>query len=278
MINQCKNLNSSDKFTYFITFIIVLNSVLIGIEIEYHIEWILNIQHIILYIFTIEIFIRWFGKESIKEYFSNGWNYFDVFIVAISYIPDDLLSNSALLSALRILRVFRIFRLIKVFPQLRVITTVMIKSFSSLTYVTFLFGIIMYLYAIIGVILFRGKIVVHASGGDSVDPYGSIGETCFSLFRILTGEDWTDLRYNLLNNISGYPDWIVTAYHVSWMVVAALLLINIVVGAIVNNYDEVMAKNKAIKDSLDPNSTPSQIKRIEETVLRLEEQLREIKK
>ena len=95
------------------------------------------------------------------------------------------------------------------------------------------------------------------------DPYGDLGEAFFTLFRILTGEDWTDLRYNLLTNeftkkqqkgsFSSNPDeadfmntvpktsnWVVTLFHVSWMVIAAYLLVNLVVGAIVNNFQLVL--------------------------------------
>ena len=63
----------------------------------------------------------------------------------------------------------------------------------------------------------------------------------FTLFRILTGDDWTDLRYNL---IEAFPNMelAVTLFHVSWMVLSAFLLINLVIGAIINNYDRTMAE------------------------------------
>ena len=78
------------------------------------------------------------------------------------------------------------------------------------------------------------------------DPYGDLGEAFFTLFRILTGEDWTDLRYNLLQNdyikgnVPSSTNATVTFYHVSWMVIAAYLLINLVIGAIVNNFQLVL--------------------------------------
>jgi voltage-gated sodium channel len=56
---------------------------------------------------------------------------------------------------------------------------------------------------------------------------------------VLTGEDWTDLRYNLLLVHSDLSGW-VTFYHVSWMVVSGFLLINLVVGAVINNYDKAI--------------------------------------
>ena len=67
----------------------------------------------------------------------------------------------------------------------------------------------------IGIILFEGQMTVVNSDNQVIDPYGSIGETFFSLFRITTGEDWTDLRYELLGR--GKSDLVVNLYHVSWM-------------------------------------------------------------
>ena len=69
---------------------------------------------------------------------------------------------------------------------------------------TFLFLLIMYIYAIMGVTLFKNRSYKHSEHLEltlsNPDPYGDLGEAFFSLFRILTVEDWTDLRYNLIKN------------------------------------------------------------------------------
>jgi len=59
----------------------------------------------------------------------------------------------------------------------------------------------------------------------------------------MTGEDWTDLRYNLLEHTI-QSNFIVTFFHSSWMIVSAFLLINLVIGAVINNYDQIMNKEK----------------------------------
>jgi len=170
-------------------------------------------------------------------------------IVSIAYIPDSLFENSAALSVFRIMRVFRILRLVKTLPELKVIVSVLLKSLKSLGYTFILLFIFMYMYAIMGVILFRGGPVAANGptvGPTSPDPYGTIAESFFTLFRVMTGEDWTDLRYNMLGGqVVGATDWLITAYHVSWLGLSAFLLINLVVGAVVNNYDQVMAEYQA---------------------------------
>ena len=74
--------------------------------------------------------------------------------------------------------------------------------------------------------------------------YGTLHEAFFSLFRSLTCEDWTDLRYDGLPH-GNY--WIVTVYHVSWIMLSTFLLINLVVGAVLNNYQEVQPGTQAAR-------------------------------
>jgi voltage-gated sodium channel len=132
---------------------------------------------------------------------------------------------------LRILRVFRVLRLVKTIPELRLIVTVLLRSVVSMKYVALLATIMFYVYAVIGVKLF-------GSEGHPMQPYfSSIHEACFTLFRILTGDDWTQMRYELAQ--AGHPLGAFTAYQVSWIVVATFLLVNLIVGAVINNYQKV---------------------------------------
>ena len=227
-------------FTLFITFLIVVNCLLISVELDYPNPLVIRIQEIIVYLFLIEILVRWFGRKNNSEYFSDKWNYFDVFLVALAFVPEDAIKNPELLTSLRILRVFRVFRLIKAFPELQIVSRVLFRSISSLTSVCFLMMIIMYLYSIMGVILFRGKSQVVTGIGNAGDPFGNVLEAMFSMFRVLTGEDWTDLRYDLLVGQSEQGQFLITTFFISFYVIAAFLLINLVVGAVCNNYDTVV--------------------------------------
>ena len=238
----------STVFMFGINIVILINALLIGVETYYVSPLILGLQQAALFLFTLEIILRFIGKKNLKEYFSSSWNIFDLFIVSICYIPEAWMMSTSAISVFRILRVLRILRLVKTFPELKIIVNVLLKSLKSLAYTFVLLFIFMYMYAVMGVSLFRGG-PSAASGAEisaqNPDPYGSITESFFTLFRITTGEDWTDLRYNLLGEqVEGISDFIVTAYHVSWMGVSSFLLINLIVGAVVNNYDQVMTNIK----------------------------------
>lgn len=258
---KCLRITTDRRFELGITAIILLNSFLIGVETYTENSTIRAIQSSILGIFTIEIILRYIASGGNKAFFDDGWNIFDLSLVLISYIPETLFANAATMTAIRVIRVFRVLRLLRAAKEIKVIITVLIKSMTAMFYNVILLGIFIYLYAIIGVGLFKmpnpEKMTqqervrfekymeeVPNSPENSPDPFGTLGEVMFTLFRELTGEGWSDLRYN---HISAYENGyikatpaVITAYHISWLVLASFLLLNLVTGAILNNYQIVM--------------------------------------
>ena len=245
------------EFELFITGIIILNSVLIGVETYTDNLTVKMIQQGILYIFTFEILMRFIAAKNIKEFFCDGWNVFDLTLVLIGYIPETLFASASMMTALRVLRVFRILRLLRASKEIKLIVTVLVKSMTSMFYNLILFLIFVYLYAIAGVSMFRlpdpstlegeklakyEKLMEVAPNApsNSPDPFGDLGEAIFTLFRELTGEDWTDLRYNHITaseyGLIHVNSAVITTYHVSWFCLAAFLLLNLVTGAVINNY------------------------------------------
>lgn len=234
-----KKIAHANWFSNFITVIIIINAVLIGVQTEIHSVVINNIQTAILVIFILEIFVRFFGKHSLKEYVNNSWNWFDIIIVAIALIPADWFADGPALSALRVARVFRVIRMFKAFPELQLLVRVLLRSFQSVYFACLLLLVFMYMYSVIGVTLFRGMTTVETAHSNNIDPFGNILEAFFSLFRVTTGEDWTDLRYDLMAETSYL---MINTYFISWYVLSAFLLINIVFGAIINNYEVVYSE------------------------------------
>ena len=274
-IREIASLIAQNKgFELFITGIIILNSVLIGVETYTDNLTVKMIQQGILYIFTFEILMRFIAAKSIKEFFCDGWNVFDLTLVLIGYIPETLFASASMMTALRVLRVFRILRLLRASKEIKLIVTVLVKSMTSMFYNLILFLIFVYLYAIAGVSMFRlpdpstlegeqlanyEKLMEVAPNAptNSPDPFGDLGEAIFTLFRELTGEDWTDLRYNHITaseyGLIHVNSAVITTYHVSWFCLAAFLLLNLVTGAVINNYqiaiDEEDEKKKDKSDS-----------------------------
>ncbi len=254
---KCKGISTNKWFEISITLVIVVNSILIGVETYTNDSTVKFIQQIILGIFTIEILIRFIASDSVKSFFTDGWNIFDLTLVLIGYIPENLVPDAQMMMGLRVLRVFRVLRLLRAAKEIKLIMTVLVKSLSAMFYNLIIFLIFVYLYAIVGVSMFRLPNPDELSGDElaryeklmdlaphaptnSPDPFGTLGEAVFTLFRELTGEDWTDLRYNHITayelGILKTSPTVITTYHVSWFCLAAFLLLNLVTGAVINNY------------------------------------------
>ena len=261
----CGKIVCGRPFDTFITIVILLNSFLIGVQTTNNSVSIEHIQTVILYIFTIEVILRYIAAGSAKAFFKGGWNVFDLVLVIIGWIPPSIAGNASTMMALRVLRVFRVLRLLRTATEIKLIIGVLIKSMKSLFYNGILFFIFMYLFAVAGVSMFKlpnpdrlhgeelhryEQLMEDAphSPTNSPDPYGSIGESFFTLFRALTGEDWTDLRYNLVTaseyKLIPVSPAVVTGFHVLWFCIAAFLLLNLVTGAVINNYQVIMEKEE----------------------------------
>lgn len=269
---HAESIVNSKIFELTIAMIIIINSILIGVQTSIHNSIVNSIQHIILIIFTGEIVIRFLAAENLKSFFRSGWNIFDLSLVLIGYIPPSIATNASSITMIRILRTFRILRLLRASSEIKLIVTVLIKSVKSMIYNCILFLIFGYLYAVAGVIMFKMP-VVDASNVNHIqemeylaqiapnapsnapDPFGNIGEGMFTMFRVLTAEDWTDLRYNLITaydvGIIKIHPTIITSFFVSWFCIAVFLLLNLVTGAVVNNYQIAMAEihNRKLNDT-----------------------------
>lgn len=225
--------------------VIVFNAVLIGASTYVEDAGVLRAiwwaEQACVAVFIAELLARFAGRRSTREFFTDGWTIFDIVIVAAALVP----AANGVGPLLRILRVFRVLRLVKTVPELRLIVTVLVRSVASMKYIGLLAVILFYVYAVIGVKLF------DAEGHPLQSHFASIHEACFTLFRILTGDDWTQMRYDLA--AGGYATGAFTAYQVTWIILATFILVNLIVGAIINNYQEVqeIEQNRERRDTSD---------------------------
>jgi voltage-gated sodium channel len=228
---RVRALVASAAFNNAVIGVILLNAFLIGastyVSDATTLRLIATIEAVCVAIYVAEIALRFAARDSTAAFLRDGWNIFDIVIVVAALIP----AANGIGPVLRILRVFRVLRLVKTIPELRLIVTVLLRSVASMKYVTILAAILFYVYAVIGVKLFG------VEGHPLQANFATIHETCFTLFRILTGDDWANMRYALVD--AGVPIGAFTFYQVSWIMVATFLLVNLIVGAVINNYQKV---------------------------------------
>lgn len=234
MASQVARLVENRAFQAVILAAITLNSALIGAAtypaiVEQYGDALERIDAAFLAVFVIEIVLRVLahGRRP-QDFLRSGWNVFDLVIVALALLPALLGSGVTVLRALRIVRVFR---LISAFRDLRIIVSGMIRSLVPLAGVALLMGLLIYVYAVVGTTLFGG-----------IDPEGwaEVGAATLSVFRILTLENWDEMYFAV-----GQAGPVATVYFVSFIIIATLVVLNLVIAVFVSSVEQARANELA---------------------------------
>lgn len=177
----------SNRFQMFIIGVIVINAITLGAETS----TVLNanfgplltlIDHLALTIFTLELGARLYAFGW--KFFKDPWNVFDFVIVAIALIPA-----AGPLSVLRSLRILRALRLVAMVPSMRRVVTALVRSIPGLLSLSGLLALLVYIGGVIASNLF----------GDTGDPrFTGLGPTLLTLFQITTGDGWSDVMRDLM--------------------------------------------------------------------------------
>ena len=216
-------------FQGFILSVIFFNSILFGLQTSRSVMakcgGVLSaLDQVCLAIFVVELILKLIVYN--KRFPCDAWNIFDFIIVAISFVPD-----MGMLSSARILRVLRVFKLISGVRQMRVILTAVVKSIPGIMWASALLLLFYYVYGIIGTVLF---------GQRFPEWFGSLGASIYSLFQVMTLESWSMGIARPV--IAAFPyAWI---YFVSYILITSFLVMNVVVGIVLNSISESVSEEK----------------------------------
>ena len=214
-------IRESKIFQYSVLFIIIFNAFTIGLNTynlgEFSRELIKYLDYLITIFFVIEISIRFIGEPRKSNFFKNGWNIFDTFIVLVSLIP---IPNNSSFLLLRLLRVFRVLRVISIIPELKLIIESLIGSLKRVFYVSLLLFIILYIYATMGSIIF---------GEDDPDRWADLGISLITLFQVLTLSSWENVMLPM--QAIYWWSWI---YFFSFITICSITILNLVIAILVD--------------------------------------------
>jgi voltage-gated sodium channel len=219
MHNKIKTLVESGLFTKFIIYLIVLNGITMGLETSKTFmssfeSYTSIFNQIVITIFTIEIILRIYVHKI--SFFKDPWSLFDFFVVAISLVPA-----SSGFEILRTLRVLRLFRLVTAVPQMKKIVAALISVIPGMLSVIALMTLFFYISAIMSTQLFAEKFPLW---------FGTLGESFYTLFQIMTLESWSMGIVRPLMEIYPYA-WV---FFVPFIFVVTFVMINLVVAIIVD--------------------------------------------
>jgi voltage-gated sodium channel len=255
MTARLGRLVDSDGFQYGILVVIVLAALLVGLEtsrdlVARHGALLHTLDALVLWIFVVEALLKMarHGRHWYR-YFGDPWNVFDFLIVVVCFLPI----GGRYAAVLRLARVLRALRLVTAVPKLQLLVSSLLKSIPSLAYVGLLLGVLFYVYAVMGVFMFRGNDPVH---------FQDLSTALLTLFRVVTLEDWTDVMYIQMYGSDAYPGYadyaqahlreassgspmLGAAYFVSFVMLGTMIMLNLFIGVIINSMDEAQAEREA---------------------------------
>jgi voltage-gated sodium channel len=223
--DKIASIAGSALFRRIVVILIVVNAIIVGLDTypQIHAAYgnILSLaDHIILYVFSLELILRFLGSNPPVAFFLSGWNLFDLVIVGVSFLP-----SSEFFTVARLFRILRALRTVSVLPDLQKVVTALLRSLPSLGHILILLALLMYVYAAIGTSLF-GEIAPKY--------FGSLHQSVLTLFSVITLEGWITVMDEVLPQMPGA--WI---YFVSFILFATFVAMNFFVGVIVNNLQAV---------------------------------------
>ena len=255
----------SKFFSGFILFSVLVNSIALGLMtspavIDATGDLFFIIDKVCLYIFVLEAILKLIVFRL--GYFSRGWNWFDFIIVFCSIIADfEVLSS---FRALRIVRVFRALKFISNIKKLQIIVSAIGHSLPSIAWTSLLMTLIYYIFSVVGTMLFAEAFP---------DWFGSIPRTMYTLFQIMTLDGWSmDMCRPIMET---YPyAWI---YFVPFVTISAFIVLNIVVGIVVNSISEVSSQMSSSKQG-DPTKEEiiNEIQEVRKHLSKLEKSLKNL--
>ena len=228
-------------FQALVTCLIIANAITLGLETVPSVmaaygPLLLLFDKIVLAVFVFEIL----GKLMYRHwrFFLDGWNLFDFVIVAIALIPA-----SGPLAVLRSLRVLRALRLLSVVPSMRRVVQALLSAIPGIGSVGLLILLIFYVGAVISTKVF---------GSAFPDWFGTIGESMYTLFQVMTLESWSmGIARPVLEQ---FPlAWI---FFIPFILVTSFTVLNLFIGIIVDamqsqHMAEHMAEQRVIDAHLD---------------------------
>lgn len=255
----------SAPFRYTILAIIFINAIILGLETSPDVmssvgETLHLIDKIILGIFVAELVLRMYAHGP--RFFLDPWGVFDFIIVAIALVP-----TSEEFSVLRALRILRALRLISGVPRMRRVVEALLRAVPGIGSVAALLLLVFYVFSVIATKLF---------GAAFPQWFGTIGESMYSLFQIMTLESWSMGIVRPVMEKFPYA-W---AFFVPFIIVSSFTVLNLFIAIIVDSMQTLHAEEaeqtvEAVETIIDKDTrlVSSEIARLRAEIAELRQDL-----
>lgn len=247
-------------FDIVISIIIVVNTVLIGLETdlagvssEDRDWWWIALEALFCVIFIVEIALKVF-YHTYKWIWSDIWN-FITFLVAISAVVDAAilhpLGHHGILRVLSLFRVFGLVRLVRIVSRYRLLEELhlvikgLIESARTLAWTVLLITVFLYICAVFLTKQIGQNDEVYddyrklSGGWDYEEYFGTVGRSMWTLLQCMTLDSWSSrIARHVISR-----QWYMSVFFVVFLLLSTFGMLNIVVSVIVEQMLTASKKN-----------------------------------
>lgn len=182
--------------------------------------------------------IKLMGLSAVS-FLKDKFNIFDTLVVILSVVEIVLDSGgSGSLSALRAFRLFRVLKILRM-GDLRVILDSITLTISHIgNYVVLLFMFI-YIYSMVGMQYFAGKIKLDENGkvdlinGSSPrNNFDTLPNSFLTIFIILIGDNWNVIMYDTVRCVGYYA----SLYFIGLILMGNIVMLNLFLAILLGNF------------------------------------------
>lgn len=217
--DKMARLVDNPRFEQAIIVLIIINAITLGLETNPAVMGrigpiLVALDSAILTVFVVELVVR--QIVDFRGFWRDPWRIFDFAVVSVALVP-----SAGAFSVLRAFRILRILRLVSNITAIRRVVTGLLQAIPGMGSIVMLLAMIFYIFSVISTKLFASSFPQW---------FGSIGDSAYTLFQIMTLESWS---MGIVRPVmEQYPyAW---ALFVPFILVTSFTVLNLFIGVIVD--------------------------------------------
>ncbi len=212
----------SERVQRIIIALIIINAITLGLETSSHVMDNIGgllklIDRLLLGVFVAELLVKLYAFGG--RFFRNPWNIFDFIVIGIALVPSS--------GPLTVLRVLRVLRLISMVARFRFVVESLLRAIPGILSIAGLLLIVFYVAGVMATGLF---------GDQFPEWFGTLGESMYSLFQIMTLESWS---MGIARPVMAVYPW-AWAFFVPFILIATFTMLNLFIAIIVSTMQSMV--------------------------------------
>merc|ERR1719232_888926 len=240
--HNCRRAVKSQAMFWFIIILVLLNTCVLATEHYNQPEWLEHFQEItnmfFVVLFTLEMILKMYAL-GFQGYFVSLFNRFDFFVVVSSLLEMILTFHEVMpplgLSVLRCVRLLRTFKVTRYWGSMGNLVKSLVNSIASINALLVLLMLFIFIFALLGMQIFGGKFET-----ESRSTFNGFYQSFFTVFQILTGEDWNVVMYDGIQAYGGVKSFgfLVSFYFIFLFICGNYILLNVFLAIAVDNLSD----------------------------------------